>query len=416
MPGCSSPPVISASSEEPLAAGRVVGVPVEDLLQRHLAVQLGVQRHEDGAQAAPGVRPEDAEPLAVAGGRADGVAGRAVGVVAVLGRGRAEGRPLLGDFRRPGRGRLEEAPSLLMPDEQALDVGPQRRIVPTGAVQERRSLGRGQVHGPVEQIAQAAVAIVGVHVPSSGSSWSRSQARAKAQSRITVDSATSRASATSGSDIPSREWNVVTMHARGVHDREPVQRRVEAGQRHAMHLLDVVDHRIQRMADPELPLPRLSAPRVVDEDLPHGADDQAIGMVTVVRRLEGPAADELQDRFIDQGAGLERVVGSLAPHQVGGGAAEVVVEEGDHAVAGGGVAGAHGRDELIQSGIVWRFGHGRCPEKSDGTRESVLLGFSLILVEQATSHIGLGYSPECGLDSAPAGDGRQAAVRCAAMR
>ena len=32
-------------------------------------LQLGVERDEDGAQAALGVRPEDAEPLAVAGGR-----------------------------------------------------------------------------------------------------------------------------------------------------------------------------------------------------------------------------------------------------------------------------------------------------------------------------------------------------------
>ena len=71
MPGCSSPPVISASSDEPLAADRVVGVLLEDLLERHLAVQLGIERHEDLAQPAAGVRPQDAEPLAVAGGRAD---------------------------------------------------------------------------------------------------------------------------------------------------------------------------------------------------------------------------------------------------------------------------------------------------------------------------------------------------------
>ena len=71
--------------QEPLAAGRVVGVVVEDLLERHLAVQLGVEGHEHGPQAAPGVRPEHAEPLAVAGGRADGVGCRAVGI-AVLGR------------------------------------------------------------------------------------------------------------------------------------------------------------------------------------------------------------------------------------------------------------------------------------------------------------------------------------------
>ena len=62
--------------QEPLAAGRVVGVVVEDLLEGDLAVQLAVERHEDGTQPAPGVGPEDAEPLAVAGRRADGVGGR----------------------------------------------------------------------------------------------------------------------------------------------------------------------------------------------------------------------------------------------------------------------------------------------------------------------------------------------------
>ena len=46
----------------------VVGVAVEDLLERDLAVQLAVERDEDRAQAALGVGPEDAEPLAVAGG------------------------------------------------------------------------------------------------------------------------------------------------------------------------------------------------------------------------------------------------------------------------------------------------------------------------------------------------------------
>jgi hypothetical protein len=71
--------------QESLPAGGVVGVPLEDLLERHLAVQLAVQGHEDGPQAAPGVRAQEAEPLAVAGGRADGVAGGAVGV-SVLGR------------------------------------------------------------------------------------------------------------------------------------------------------------------------------------------------------------------------------------------------------------------------------------------------------------------------------------------
>jgi hypothetical protein len=66
--------------QEPLAAHAVVGVIVEDLLEGDLAVQLGIQRHEDGAQSAPGVGAEDAEPLAVAGSRAHGISGRAVGV------------------------------------------------------------------------------------------------------------------------------------------------------------------------------------------------------------------------------------------------------------------------------------------------------------------------------------------------
>ena len=73
--------------QEPLAADRVVGVMVEDLLERHLAVQLAIQRHEHGAQAAPGMGPQDAEPLAVGGSRADGIAAGAVGVV-VVGRAR----------------------------------------------------------------------------------------------------------------------------------------------------------------------------------------------------------------------------------------------------------------------------------------------------------------------------------------
>ena len=67
--------------DEPLPADGVVGVLLEDLLERHLAVQLAVERHEDGAQAASGMRPEDAEPLSVGGGRADGIGAGAVGVV-----------------------------------------------------------------------------------------------------------------------------------------------------------------------------------------------------------------------------------------------------------------------------------------------------------------------------------------------
>ena len=77
--------------QEPLAAGGVVGMVVEDLLERHLAMQLGIQGDEDRAQPAAGVRPQHAEPLAVAGGRADRVTGGAVDVLRTeLGRARAE--------------------------------------------------------------------------------------------------------------------------------------------------------------------------------------------------------------------------------------------------------------------------------------------------------------------------------------
>ncbi len=75
--------------QEPLPAGRVVGVAVEDLLQRHLAIQLGIQGDEDGPQPAAGVRPEDAEPLAVGGGRADGIAAGAFGIIVVSSRYRS---------------------------------------------------------------------------------------------------------------------------------------------------------------------------------------------------------------------------------------------------------------------------------------------------------------------------------------
>jgi hypothetical protein len=75
---------------EPLAAGWIVGVGVEDLLQRHLAVQLGVQRDEDGPQAALGMGPQHPEPLAVAGGRAHRVGGGTVRVSLLLGRARAD--------------------------------------------------------------------------------------------------------------------------------------------------------------------------------------------------------------------------------------------------------------------------------------------------------------------------------------
>jgi hypothetical protein len=43
--------------QEPLAADRVIGVAIQDLLECDLAIELGIKRDEDGAQAAAGVRP-----------------------------------------------------------------------------------------------------------------------------------------------------------------------------------------------------------------------------------------------------------------------------------------------------------------------------------------------------------------------
>src|SRR5262249_38215598 len=90
--------------QEAGAADRVVGVGVEDLLQRHLAVQLLVQGDEDGAEAAAGVRPQYPESLAVTGRGPDREAGRAVGVgvgLVVAGRGGRGGPASEGslDFR-----------------------------------------------------------------------------------------------------------------------------------------------------------------------------------------------------------------------------------------------------------------------------------------------------------------------------
>src|SRR5262249_46318558 len=62
---------------------------VEDLLQGHFAMQLGVHRHEDGTQSTAGMRPEHPEPQAVAGGRAYGVRGGAVPVVLAILLGRS---------------------------------------------------------------------------------------------------------------------------------------------------------------------------------------------------------------------------------------------------------------------------------------------------------------------------------------
>ena len=49
--------------QEPLAAHGVVGVRVEDLLERHLAVELGIERDEHGSEPAAGMGPQNPEAL-----------------------------------------------------------------------------------------------------------------------------------------------------------------------------------------------------------------------------------------------------------------------------------------------------------------------------------------------------------------
>jgi hypothetical protein len=56
-------------------------VALEDLLERHLTVELGIDGDEDLAQAAARMGPQDAKPLAIGGGGVQVVAGRAVGVL-----------------------------------------------------------------------------------------------------------------------------------------------------------------------------------------------------------------------------------------------------------------------------------------------------------------------------------------------
>jgi hypothetical protein len=94
-----------AGNGAPVAAAFIVGVAVEDLLQRQLAMQLGVQSHEDGVQAAFGMRSENAEPLAVAGGRADGITGGAVGVGLALGPAGADAASVASSSPTPIRAR-----------------------------------------------------------------------------------------------------------------------------------------------------------------------------------------------------------------------------------------------------------------------------------------------------------------------
>src|SRR5437764_1437590 len=61
--------------QEPGPAHRVVGVVVENPLERDLAVELAVERHEDNSQSALSMLPEHAKSLPIAGRWAEGHGG-----------------------------------------------------------------------------------------------------------------------------------------------------------------------------------------------------------------------------------------------------------------------------------------------------------------------------------------------------
>ena len=64
--------MISASSKNRGAAGWIVGVMIEDLLERDLAVQLAVEGHENGPESPLGMGTQHAKPQTLGGGDPDG--------------------------------------------------------------------------------------------------------------------------------------------------------------------------------------------------------------------------------------------------------------------------------------------------------------------------------------------------------
>jgi hypothetical protein len=147
---------------EPLAAGRIIGVIVEDLLEGHLTVQFGVQRDEDSTEAAAGVGAQHAESQPVGGGGADGVARSAVGIVAGLDAGRAQmgerGLDLaIGQANQTlasGTACVQSRQALLHIAAMSLEV-PRHQRLDGGAVLVVQVSSRGQVVGqalgPIER-------------------------------------------------------------------------------------------------------------------------------------------------------------------------------------------------------------------------------------------------------------------------
>ncbi len=158
-PGVFEPPGDLGLHQEPLAADRVVGVVVEDLLECHLAIQLGVQGHEDRPQPAAGMRTEYAEPLAVAGCCADGNAAGAVGIVVLdAGRGMSGGevveRRLDFGVADPGQALLRR-PTGRDPGQGFPHVATVAIEVPRDQRLDRRAVVRVEVAARLQVIGQA---------------------------------------------------------------------------------------------------------------------------------------------------------------------------------------------------------------------------------------------------------------------
>jgi hypothetical protein len=83
---------------------------------------------------------------------------------------------------------------------------------------------------------------------------------------------------------------------------------------------------------------------VVDEDLTHdvGSEADEVGAAVPVDVFAG----EAEVGFVDEGGGLESVVGALAAHVGLGEAVELGVDEREEALGGGGVAVVHSLEEL----------------------------------------------------------------------
>ena len=90
---------------------------------------------------------------------------------------------------------------------------------------------------------------------------------------------------------------------------------------------------------------------MVDQGLAHGLGGGGEEVAPVLGLDEGPAIEQADHRLVDQGAGLQGVVGPLAPHEAGGHPTQLTVGGADQPVLGVLLAGA-GRVEQSSQVIL----------------------------------------------------------------